>query len=287
MRKVALFVASDKHSGHRQGLANPKTKLKEDVPMKGEDVYSQVALNALQVALWDLTKSVRRWSGSNLRGYEKWFIDLGEVVQGNEYSDDLMTDRMNEQRILARESIEPFLELKGVKGARIHHATTWHDYANGSMPELIADELQMSYPKLDIKANHKSMIEIDDFLLQFFHTGPNPGKRKRLEPNGAYWAAHDLMLENMIEHEPIPDLVVTAHHHKPSKATPSFVQKGEFTSCTWMTTPPLCGPGAFSRKVANPDYFYVGMSVVLIVDGKLLDIVPFFAKMYDYTKEQL
>lgn len=285
MSKTALYIISDRHAGHVHGLTSPHSELKEMVPMKGKNVYSKVNLNAVQQAVWQVTSEARKWGGYNLQDYDKYLIDLGEVIQGNQYPDDLMTDKLHEQRKLSRDAVEPFLELSGMKGARIYYATPWHDGGAGDAPETIADELQQSYLDLDIRAQHKSIINIDGFRLQFFHTGPSPGKRFRLQPNGAYWAAHDLILRNTSEGEPIPDLVVTAHNHLPSRAKPYFFIDGDWVGCEWMTTPPLCGPGAFSRKVANPDYFYCGMSVVRIVDGKLYDIETFSVKLYDYIRE--
>lgn len=285
MSKIALYIVSDKHTGHVHGLTNPNSDLKEMVPMKGKPVYSQVHLNAIQQAIWEVTAEARKWGGHNLQDYDKYLIDLGELIQGNEHTDDLMTDKLNEQRKLAREGVEPFLELSGMKGARMYYATPWHDGGAGDAPETIADELQQKYLDLDIQAQHKSIIDIDGFKVQFSHGGPSPGKRFRLQPNGAYWAAHDLILRNTAEGEVIPDLVVTAHYHQASRAKPSFFIDGEWVSCEWMTTPPLCGPGAYSRKVANPDYFYCGMSIVQIVDGKLLHIETFTVKLKDYVKE--
>ena len=285
MSNVALYVLTDGHSGHEHGLLSPHSELKESVPMKGKPIYSNVHLNAVQEAIWQVTSEARKWGGYHLQDYDKYLINLGELTQGNKYTDNLMTDKLNEQRRLARDAMRPFLDLKGMRGARFYYATPWHDGGEGNAPETIADELQMEYPALDIQAQHKSIIDVDGFLMQFSHTGPNPGKRFRLQPNSAYWAAHDLCLRNIAEDEPIPDLVITAHYHNPSKAQVGFFVDGDFIECTWMTTPPLCGPGAYSRKVVNPDFFYCGMNIVRVVDGKLLDIKPFNVKLYDYVKE--
>jgi hypothetical protein len=48
----------------------------------------------------------------------------------------------------------------------------------------------------------------------------------------------------------------------------------------------MCGAGAYSRKVANPSMYYVGMHLVL-TDGHGFEVIPFYKHLQDYVMEEI
>lgn len=285
--KTCFIVISDAHSGHREGLTNPTSKLTDKLPIKGKPKKRKVGLTAFQEILWGITKDVRRWVNHNCKDYDKWLIHLGETTQGNRFSDNLMTTDMNEQRTLARDTIEPFAKMEGMKGARLLQATSWHEFGDGSMSKLLADELQMKHQYLDVQAINQSMMNVNGFRFLWTHHGPSTSKIKHLEGNSAYNASKNRIFSYMSEKERIPDIVFTAHTHRPSWGTSHILSEGEYITSSQIITPPMCGPGAYSRKVANPEIYYVGMHVVLVDDLNIPKIKPFLVKCTDYILETL
>ena len=272
-----FIVISDQHTGHKQGLVNPDSKLDEDVAVP---VYPTAQ------SLWDITKNVRAYVGRNCRGYDKWLINLGETTQGNKFTDDLLTTDMSLQFKLSRDTMHPFLDMKGMKGARFLQATSWHEYGDGSSSKLMVELLKAKYPKLDIKQMNQSRMKVDDVLFEWTHHGSSTSKRYYLQGNAAFLDAKDRLLFHIAENYKCPDLTFTAHTHKPSKATASILNDGAYISNTQVITPPMCGAGAYSRKIANPSMYYVGMHVVL-TDGHGFEVIPFYKRMIDYHMEEI
>ena len=272
-----FIVISDGQTGHKQGLVNPSSEMDEDVP---------IPLYAIPKSLWAITENVRAWIDTNYPKAHKWLINLGETTQGNQYKDDLLTAEMHLQFKWAAETMYPFLDMKGMKGARFLQATSWHEYGDGSSSKLMVEMLKAKYQKLDIKQANQSRMLVDDVLFEWTHHGSATSKRKYLEGNSAFLDAKDRVIQHLIEDKRCPDLTFTAHTHKPSMATASIISNGKYVSNTQVITPPMCGPGAYSRKVANPDLYYVGMHVV-ITDGIGFEIIPFYKRLFDYTVEEI
>ena len=272
-----FVVISDQHTGHQHGLVNPDSQ---------DDTEKPVNLSAVQESLWDLLMQTKDWVDTNCKKYDKWLIHLGETVQGNKYQDSLQTAKMWLQFRWARETMRPLLDMKGVKGARFLQATSWHEYGDGSSSKEMCYTLQAEYPKLDIQQMNQSRMLADGVLFEWTHHGSGTSKRKYLEGNSAFLDAKDRIINHIIEDKRCPDLTFTAHTHKPSKATASILSNGEYISNTQVITPPMCGPGAYSQKVANPAIYYVGCHVVL-ADKHGFEIVPFYKRLFDYHMEEI
>ena len=285
MRKIALIVRSDGHSGHREGHCSPDTKLPDSVPMKGRAGRHKVNLTGVQMAINKVAEDAILWTKNNCKGYKKVYVDLGEVMQGNKYTDNLQTADLDDQRIIAVDAIKPFLRICG--GAYFMQATSWHEGSNGANSKAVAAELKGVYKSKKIQRMNKLRVIVDGFMIQFSHHGANTSKIKHLEGNAAHNAAKNLLHESLIEKERCPDLVLSAHCHKPSMGTAHVLSEGRYHSCTWAVTSPMCGPGAYSRQVANPHAYHIGMNIIRIVDGKLLDIEPIYTRLTDYVTEVL
>jgi len=272
-----FIVISDSQTGHKQGLVNPDSKLEEDVP---------VPIYPTAQSLWDITENVRTYIDENCKKYDKWVINLGEVTQGNALRDDLLTGEMHLQFKWAAETMYPFLDMKGVKGARFLQATSWHEYGDGSSSKLMVEIMKAKYPKLDIKQMNQSRMKVEDTLFEWTHHGSATSKRKYLEGNAAFLDAKDRIIHHIIERKKCPDLTFTAHTHKPSQATAAILSEGAYITNTQVITPPMCGLGAYSRKVANPSIYYIGMHLVL-TDGHGFEVIPFYKRMTDYVMEEI
>jgi len=283
MRKIALMIRSDGHSGHREGHCSPKTELADDVPMKGRPGKHKVNLTATQQAINKIGEDAILWTKNNCKGYKKIYVDLGEVMQGNRHTENLQTSDMDEQKTIAVDVIKPFLRI--CEKAYFMQATSWHEGSSGANSKNVASELKGVYKSKDIQRMHKLRLIIDGFMLQFSHPGAKTSKIKHLEGNAAHNAAKNMLHESLIENERSPDLVLSAHCHKPSWGTAHVLSKGIYHTCSWAVTAPMCGPGAYSRQVANPHAYYIGMNIIQIVDGRLLHIEPVYARLTDYVLE--
>lgn len=268
----AFVVISDQHTGHKQGLLNPDS----------EDDGKPIHLSAVQESLWEITQSVR---DSLPKKAEKWLIHMGETTQGNQHKDDLLTAEMYLQFKWSAEVLHPFLDT-GFKGVRFLQATSWHEYGDGSSSKLMVELLKEKYRKTDFLRVAQSRIAVGDLLFEWTHHGSSTSKRKYLEGNAAFLDAKDRIINHIIEGKRCPDITFSAHTHKPSKSSASILSNGEYVSNTQIITPPMCGPGCYSRKVANPSMYYVGMHVVL-TDGIGFDVIPYYKRLYDYTMEAI
>lgn len=273
----AFIVVSDRHTGHKQGTSNPSSKMDEDVPLP---------LYPTAESLWEIVETAAEWVNTNCKNYDKWLIDLGECIQGNDKKDDLLITDLDVQIRLSKEALIPFLGMKKMKGVRFLQATSWHEISNGAASKLLKEQVKFEYPKLDVKHMNQSRILVDDVLMEFTHHGSGTSKRKYLEGNSAFLDAKDRIIHHIVEGKRCPDLSFSAHTHKPSKAQASILSNGDYISNTQIITPPMCGPGAYSRKVANPSMYYVGMHVVL-TGGHGFEVIPFYKRLIDYHMEEI
>ena len=285
MSKIALIIRSDGHSGHREGHCSPHTQLANDVPVKGKPGTHPVGITATQQAIYRTGEDALLWVKNNCKGYKKVYVDLGEVMQGNKHIDNLQTADMDEQKAIALDVIKPFIRV--CDSAYFMQATSWHEGSNGTNSKSITSQLKAEFKSKNIQRMNKLRLVTDGFITQFSHHGVGTSKYKHLEGNAAYNAAKNLVNESLMEHEIHPDLVLSAHCHKPSWGTAHVLSDGRYHTCSWAVTAPMCGPGAYSRQVANPDAYYVGMNIVQIVDGKLLHIEPIYTRLTDYVMESI
>ena len=283
--KTCFIVRSDAHSGHREGHCSPDTELADDVPMQGNTGTHKANLTATQQAIYKVGEDALLWVKNYCEGYQKWYIDLGEVMQGNKHIENLQTADMDEQKTIAVDTIKPFLSV--CKGARFLQATSWHEGSNGANSKAVASQLKAHYKSKDIQRMNKLRVRINGITIQFSHHGVNTSKYKHLEGNAAYNASKNMLNESLIENESCPDLVMSAHCHKPSWGTSHVLSEGQYHTCSWAVSAPMCGPGAYSRQVANPNAYYIGMNIVQVVDGKLLHIEPIYTRLTDYVMEEL
>ena len=253
--------------------------------MQGRAGKHKVNLTGVQQAIHKVGEDAIAWTKNNCKGYKKVYVDFGEVMQGNKHIENLQTSDMDEQKTIAVDVIKPFLRM--CDRAYFMQATSWHEGINGANSKAVVSELKGVYKSKDIQRMNKLRFDVDGFLIQFSHHGVNTSKAKHLEGNATYNASKNMLNESLIENERCPDLVLSAHCHKPSMGTAHVLAGGEYHSCTWAVTSPMCGPGAYSRQVANPNAFYVGMNVIQIVDGKLLGIEPIYTRLTDYVMEVL
>lgn len=283
MRKFALIIRSDAQSGHREGHCSPNTELPDDVPMYGRPGKHKVTLTATQMAINKVAEDALLWTKNNCKGYKRFYVDLGEVMQGNKHIDNLQTTDIDKQKIIAVDTIKPFLRI--CERAYFMQATSWHEGINGANSKAVASELKGIYKSKKIQRMDKLWLDIDGFSIMFLHHGATTSKYKRLEGNATYRAATNMLQDSLIENERYPDLVLSAHCHKPSMGTAHVLSEGIYHSCTWAVTSPMCGPGAYSRQVAHPHKYYIGMNIIQIVDGRLLRIEPIYARLSDYVME--
>jgi len=274
----AWIVLSDGHSGHDEGLLNPDSLDANDNPLY---------LSAVQESIWDTVIQAKDFLDTNYKRADKWLIHLAELVQGNMHKDSLLTAKMWLQFQWAKDTLRPILGMKGMKGARFLQGTSWHEYSDGSGSKTITDSLAKEFPKLNFKSMNQSRILADDLLFAWTHHGKSSSKLPFHEGNAARNTAKNNYWEALSYGERCPDISFSAHTHKPDKGTYDKLTKdGEFFTTTHVITAPLCGPGAYSRKVANPSSYWVGCNVVLS-DDIGIKVVPFYKRLYDYHLEEI
>jgi len=284
-----IFIVQDKHTGHRQGAVNPESKIKDPVPIQGRSTHVPVRVGAYSELIWECLMQMKDWVDTNYPKSDKYFMDLGEIVQGTLYKDDLLTTVQAEQMELARDVYKPFLSMKNMRAVRFMTATSWHEYGQGSASRLMAEQLKSEY-RIDVDWMNRSRILIKDadVLLQFQHHGPGASKRKRLEGSRAFWEAHDRVLRHITSKKRCPDYVFSAHTHRQSKGTAEIFDehRGEYIKSTHVIAPPLCGPAAFSRKIDHREDYVIGGNV-LVTDGKMVHLEHFYKLTFDYTLEEI
>lgn len=283
MDKYCAIALADQHTGHENGLLNPNSKAKLMLPIEGQDAYTDVPVTPFQEDMWELVETAKDWVDENCKDMKKIVVHHGEVCHGvDKYPENIKHDRLHTQVELAADTFKPWRDYP----IRLLTGTGWHEAGQGSMAKFVGDKLTSM--GMEAKVSHRRRIRLGDFIWDMTHKGPTTSKRKRLESNACFWEAHDNLTRYAFDQriDECPDLTTSGHCHVPSMGSATFLSDGEFITSTNMVCPPLCGPGAYSRTLSKAEYT-VGLTIIVVVDGKLHHIEPVFRTFTDFVEEKL
>jgi hypothetical protein len=247
-RRVMLVDISDTHGGNRFGLLNPATVLVDEDPLSGMVNKLPVQLNASQQFIWE-AYSANMQAVQDAAGEDEIIvIHNGDATQGDKHPELLVSNRKSDQILIARDNLAPWLEIPNVKAMRIVIGTEAHNMGKGMAEYLLAELLAKQYPHKDIQAVYHDLIDIDGYIVDTSHHGPNQSVRFWLNGNTARYYLQDLMLRSIMAGNKPPDLVLRAHFHTwINEVVSVVVENVEYTSRI-IVTPSHCMIGDYVRQ---------------------------------------
>lgn len=286
MKRKILACISDTHAGHKLGLCNPDTELK-DIDNGTVRIYNP-QLSEIQNLMWD----TYTWGMDNViklaRGDEIVLIHNGDPTHGRAIFLQSMTDEISEQILIAKANIEPWLKYKNVKTLRFAVGTGIHEHSNGSASTLISELLRAEYPKVDIGVVYHGVLDIDGYKIDYAHHGPFTGSRKWLEGNQLRYYLENIMLTDLVDQNNPPDLVIRGHYHVYKKEIVEISTNGGWVESAVVVLPGFTFKDDYTRRATKSEYKQMfGMVAFELLDGHLYRIHKFIRTVDLRTKEIL
>jgi hypothetical protein len=279
-----VAIVSDEHGGHKLGLCNPKTKL-EDITNGKVTVYSP-QISATQEFLWE----VHEWGKDEtmkLAGKDDVIlIHDGDPTHGKASFLETMGTRMSDQFAIAEANFDVWMKYKNVKMVRFAAGTGIHEMGESSSSLTIANSLRRSYPEKDIGVVYHGLLDIKGFTIDYAHHGPNAGSRIWLSGNELRYYLRSIMLGEIMEGKRPPHLVVRGHYHTYRREFLEMPSHGKLVDSWAMLLPAFTFKDDHTRKVTKSNSKQtVGMVALEIVNGKLVDSIPFIRTVDIRTQE--
>lgn len=285
MRRIAIVMA-DLHCGHKLGLMRPDIELPPLSSSGDEKPWIPGATQA-QETLWEWYLSwineVKGWAGDD----EIILLIDGDVCNGNRFYNQVVSTRLADQLLIAKDALRPWLEMKNIQKVRLLASSAAHSFNESSADILVAEGLKDIYKK-DVKTYYHGLVEIDGVLIDISHRGVNQGSRKWLDGNIARYYTRSIMMNEIMSGNKPPDLVHRAHYHTWMNTLVEMEAGGKEYFTRAVVSPALCFLTEYSQSVTRSlSHISIGFVGYEIVDGKLLEPKKFIKNVEVRVKEVL
>lgn len=281
-RRVIAAAISDTHSNHKLGLLSPETVLFQEDPQTRELVPWKPKLLPTQAWLWECFEEDRAKVDALAGKDEIVLIHDGDMCQGaNGNGRELVSSRMADQFIMARDTLRPWMAMPQVRRGVFVKGTGYHELGEGSAAMIVAEMLSAEIGK-PIEVPYHALAEIEGVRFDLAHHGPPPGIRNWLEGNILRLYTQSLMDQMLKEGEAPPDVVLRGHYHQLASEVVTRRARGRRWETRAVILPSYSGIDDYARKVAkSPARLTVGLVAFEIIDGKLVEMHE-FVRTVDY-----
>lgn len=275
-----LIVAlSDLHAGLRLSLLNPKTQL---IDANGQPWTPE--LTTTQRYLWRVYLQHRE-QVCQLRGDRRLvLLLLGDLTQGLKHWSGVWGTTLYDHIAGALAALEPYLEL-GPAVIRIAAGTESHTQ-DGTSELLIARELARMLPGCDVDLAQHYKSRVNGTMVDYAHHGPGAGIRQWTSGNVAGHYLKSLMLEELVNGDVVPRVVLRAHVHRAIRRTERLETKRGTVESDIVVCPGYCGIGPYARCAARSPLTQTHGCVAVVCDDGREPEVHQFSTMIDVRKEE-
>lgn len=225
----------------------------------------------------------RDWLVDFADGDEIVLCHNGDITNGDRHGGNIPETTREDQRIIARDNMRPYLQLPNVKKARLMTGTAVH------VPECaearVAHHLRREMGK-DVQSCHHARFTIDSEVVEVAHHGAYPGSRDWLRGNVALYHLKDRIYRDRRSGLTPARVYAYGHFHQRVYATVKDTWVRECYQHDLVIVPAFSGLDDYVRKGArSPPIIQAGIVVLEFVDSKLRSIQEFI-KEQDLRKEE-
>lgn len=268
MKRRIIAVVSDSHAGHKLGLCNPKTELEQIENGKVIKYYPQISETQKfmwNVYLWGINETIKL-AGND----EIILIHNGDPTHGKASFLETMSTKLSDQLLIAQANIELWLQYPNIHIIRFAAGTGLHELGEASAQILIANALRGKYPDKDIGVVYHGLLDIDGFLIDYAHHGPNVGIRKWLEGNELRYYLRSIMIGEVLEGRTPPHLVLRGHYHVYRKEYLEMTANGQTYESWAIILPGFTFKDDYTRRATRSEFKQsIGIIAFEILDGHL------------------
>jgi len=263
--RAVVLIETDHHAGHRWGLLNPRTELKD-----GTDEVIRPHLREIQRYI-DSKRNAHLDAVAELAdGDQVVYIHLGDATQGTKYKEQLVTTRLGDQPVIAAWNLMPVVERMDIKMVRYMTSTPVHAEGENSLDTLTMDAIKARIPGLDVDVHQHGLYTINGVEFDCAHHGPHPGIRDWTEGGVARLYLRNRMIIDLKRGVEPPQVYARGHHHKLQVVRHDEVWGDKVYSSMLVIVPGYCGLSEHARKVTQSAHLQRhGLAAFEILGGKL------------------
>jgi hypothetical protein len=287
MNRAIIVVCADLHGGHKHGLLNPDTVLEETDENGNLIKEYHPQLTRIQKYLWgEYKKGVA--NVKELTGEDPLYVIInGDVTAGNKYAQLLVSDRIADQFIIAAYNCRPWYDLHP-QAVRFLKGTGAHVFEQGTAEIVVSTMLASEYPEVSTRVLDHGLFTIAGLEVDISHHGPPPGSRKWLTGNEARYYLRSAMLDEITAGKVPPRIYLRGHYHESVEETLIVRGNGNRYKSTLVITPSFAFIDNHTlQTVRSPSRITHGMTVLEVVDGELLRVIPLEKTLDIRTHEKL
>lgn len=282
-RRAILAHIADSHGGFKLGLMNPETELYDEKPDGNRKLY-RPRMTESQEYLWenyekDMQRTIEIADGDDLI-----VLHNGDATHGKKHLDQLVSTRLSDQVIIARDNLKPWYRYRKLKAMRVVAGTPAHNEKEASLEILTAEQLAAMFQGVDTGVLYHGLMNVSGAVVDYTHHGPGPGSRNWLRGNVARFYLRDLMQREIMRGQKPPDLVLRAHFHVPVF---EYLETQGWASRLYIS-PAECMLSEFAVKVSqSPEEVTTGFVAWEIIGGEIAQDFRFYHSVDVRTKESL
>lgn len=286
MKRRLIAILSDTHAGHKLGLANPETELEQIE--NGQKVKYNPSLSETQKFMWEVyqwgIKETFKLAGKD----EIILIHNGDPTHGKAPFLETISSQVSDQILMAEANFDEWLQYSNIHTVRFAVGTGLHELGEASSSILITNALQNKHPNLDIGVVYHGLLDVDGFLIDYAHHGPNIGIREWLKGNVLRLYLRSIMISEIMRGKIPPHLILRGHYHTYQKEYMEIMVSGKVYESWGILLPGFTFKDSYTRRATKSEYMQtVGIVVVELLNGYLYKTYPFIKVVDIRTKEIL
>lgn len=278
-RRRVVVALSDLHCGLRLALLNPATVL---LDANGDEWTP--SLTATQRYLWDVYQGHVRDVADLANGDPVILLLHGDMTQGLIHWSGVWGTRLYDHIVGAVACLDPWVEVCNVQAVRLALGTEAHTH-EGTSEYLIARELSATQPKCNIGISQHYRLTVGQAVLDIAHHGPGAGIRQWTTGNVARHYLKSLMLEEIVNQNAPPDVVIRGHVHQWVRETVYLETRAGTVTGEIVVTPGYCGINPFARKITRSSLTQTHGLAAIEVDGDRVQVHK-LTRMLDVRKAE-
>ena len=284
MSRTIVAALADIHCGHKLGLLSPETELWQEDEFGNDELYKP-EMTAVQNWLWRNYEKDRTELLEWAAGDRVILLFVGDATWGKKYQKGIITTRTADQIVMAIDIFEPWMDHISI--LRLAKGTPSHEFDEGTVPIVMANQLRAEYPKVDISVLSHGLATVDGVLIDYAHHGPSTGIRQWTKGNQLRYYLKSLMNQEIDMGNTPPRIVLRAHYHEAGWETDRIFGK-RFWQSDILIIPAYCGITEFAKQVTKSTYMLAcGIWGIEIIDGHVKEIRPFWRQIDTRRKEEL
>lgn len=234
--------------------------------------------------LWNLYMTHRDEVRELAQGRRLVLLLLGDLTQGLKHWSGVWGTTLYDHITGALFALEPYLELEPAV-VRVAQGTEAHTQ-EGTSELLIAGELARRLPNADVDIAQHYKAHVNNITVDYAHHGPGAGIRAWTSGNVAGHYLKSLMLEEIVNGDEPPRIVLRAHVHRSIRRTERLETKRGTVESDIVVCPGYCGINPYVRAmVRSPLTQTHGCVAVQVGDGQKPEIHQ-LSTMTDIRKEE-